>query len=82
MCLLALMMIVCDRWGVQIGLFRTLGVNALIGYILHDMVNSAVKPFVPNDAPMWWVFAGFGLSLGICYLVLRTIEKQKIFFRL
>lgn len=82
MCLLALMMVVCDRWGLQIGVFRTLGVNALIGYILHDMVNSAVKPFVPNDSPMWYVFAGFAVSFGICYLVLRTVEKQKIFFRL
>lgn len=82
MCLLALMMVVCDRWGLQIGVFRTLGVNALIGYILHSMVNQAVKPFLPNDSPMWYVFAGFAVSFGICYLVLRTIEKQKIFFRL
>lgn len=82
MALLALMMVVCDRWGWQLGVFRTLGVNALIGYILHGMVNSAVKPFVPRDAPMWYVFAGFAVSFGICYLVLRTIEKQKIYFRL
>ena len=80
MCLLALMMVVCDRWGLG-GVFE-LWVNALIGYILHDMVNSAVKPFVPNDSPMWYVFAGFAVSFGICYLVLRTVEKQKIFFRL
>ena len=82
MALLAILMVTCDRWGWQVGVFRTLGVNALIGYILHDLVNSAVKPFVPNDAPLWYVFFGFGVSFGICYLVLRTVEKQKIFFRL
>jgi hypothetical protein len=82
MVLMALMMVVCDRWGWQLGVFRTLGVNALFGYILHGMVNSAVKPFVPNDAPLWYVAAGFAVSFGISYLVLRTIEKQKIFFRL
>jgi len=82
MALLALMIVVCDRWGVQIGLFRTFGMNALVGYILHDMVNSVIKPFVPRDAPLWYVLAAFGVSLGICYLVLRNLEKQKIFFRL
>jgi hypothetical protein len=82
MALLAIMVVLCDRWGWQLGMFRTLGVNALIGYILHGMVNDALKPFIPGDAPLWYVIVGFSVSFGICYLVLRTIEKQKIFFRL
>lgn len=82
MVIFALMMIVCDGWGVQIGMFRTLGVNALIGYILHGMVFEAVKPFAPKDSPLWFIFLAFGIALGICYLVLRTLEKQKILFRL
>lgn len=82
MVLMGLMIVVCDRWGYQIGLFRTLGVNALIGYILHGMVNQAIKPFVPKDSPLWFVFLGFLVSLSICYLVLRTLEKQKIIFKL
>lgn len=82
MVIFALMMVVCDRWGVQIGLFRTLGMNALIGYILHDMVNDAIKPFTPKDSPLWFIFLSFGVAFGICYLVLRTLEKQKIIFRL
>ncbi|MBX3420798.1 MAG: hypothetical protein KF752_04495 [Pirellulaceae bacterium] len=80
--LLAACIVICDQWGWQLGMFRTLGVNALFAYILHGMVNSAVRPFVPNDAPLWYVFAGFGVSLGICYLVLRTLEKRNIIFRL
>lgn len=82
MIILALMMVVCDDWGWELGVFRTLGVNALIGYILHDMVNGAIKPFVPNDAPLFYVISGFALSFGICYLVLRTLEKQRLIFRL
>jgi hypothetical protein len=82
MVIFAFMMVVCDGWGFQVGVFRTLGVNALIGYILHDMVNGAVKPFVPNDSPLIYVLASFAVSFGICYLVLRTLEKQRIIFRL
>ena len=82
MVIMAVMMVVCDRWGWQIGVFRTLGMNALIGYILHGMVNEAVKQFAPKDCPLWYALAAFGVSFAICYLVLLTLEKQKIIFRL
>ena len=68
------------RW--QLGLFRTLGVNALVGYVLHDLVNAAVKPFVPKDGPVWYVLAGCAVSIGICYLLLRGLEKQRIYLKL
>jgi len=68
------------RW--QLGLFRTLGVNALVGYILHDVVNAAVKPFVPKDSPLWYVLTGCAVSIGICYLLLRGLERQRIYLKL
>jgi hypothetical protein len=71
-----------DRWNWRLGLFRTLGVNALLGYILHDLVNQAIKPFVPRDAPLWYVFTGFAISLLLCYLILRSLEKRKIILKL
>ncbi len=67
----AAFMVVCDRWGWQAALFRTLGTNALAAYILHDLVNGAVKPFVPRDSPGWYVAAGFLVSFGICWLFHR-----------
>lgn len=78
----SLFVLVSDMGPVRVGLFRTLGTNALVGYILHDLVNDAVKPFVPKDAPLWYVFAGFGVSLGICYLVLRFLERQRLYVKL
>jgi hypothetical protein len=80
--LYALFYLLCDlgRW--QLGIFRTLGSNALAGYILHDMVGEALKPYTPKDAPLWYALAALALYLAICYLFLRYLEKHKLFLRL
>lgn len=82
MVLYALFLVVCDQGKLELGLFRTLGVNALAGYILHDLVNATIKPFVPKDSPIWWIFTGFAVSLLICYACLRHLERHKIYLRL
>ena len=46
------------------------------------MVAGAVKPYVPGDSPLWYVLAGFLLYFGICYLLIRYLEKNEIFLRL
>jgi predicted acyltransferase len=74
--------IACDMWGWQLGLFRTLGTNALVGYVLHGIVADAVKPFVPNDAPGWYVAIGFAVYFGITYLFIRHLEKNGIYLKL
>lgn len=74
--------IACDMWGWQLGLFRTLGTNALVGYVLHGIVSDAVKPFVPNDAPGWYVTLGFLVYFGITYLFIRHLEKNGIYLKL
>ena len=68
--------------GLQLGLFRTLGTNALVGYILHAMVGDRVKAFIPKDSPGWYVAAGFPLYFGITYLFIRHLEKNKIYLKL
>jgi predicted acyltransferase len=78
----ALFVLACDRGGMQIGLFRTFGRNALAAYILHDIVARAVKPYVPGDAPLWYALAGFGVSFAITYLFVRHLEKNEIYLRL
>jgi hypothetical protein len=78
----ALFVLACDIGKFNLGIFRTLGTNALAGYIIHGLVNEAVKPFVPRDSPLWYVLTGFFVSLAICYLFLRAMEKQRIYLKL
>jgi hypothetical protein len=73
---------VCDGRGWQLGLFRTLGSNALAGYILHGAMEEAVKPFVGDDAAWWRVGLGFAVCFGVTYLVLRLMEMKQFFLRL
>ena len=80
--LYAVFYIACDVWGWQLGLFRTLGTNALVGYVLHGMVDAAVSPFIPRDAPGWYVTAGFLLYFGITWLFIRHLEKSGIYLKL
>jgi predicted acyltransferase len=80
--LYALFYVACDIWGWQLGLFRTLGTNALVGYVLHGMVDGAVSPFIPRDAPGWYVTCGFLLYFGITYLFIRKLEKDGIYLKL
>jgi hypothetical protein len=72
----------CDRRGWQLGVFRTLGKNALAGYILHGALEEAVKPWIPRDAEWWLVAAGFGVTFGTTFLVLWLMERKNIFIRM
>jgi predicted acyltransferase len=78
----ALFVLICDRWGRQAGVFRIFGQNALAAYLIHPMVAGAVKPYLPNDAPGWYVAVGFGLYFAICTLFNRHLEKHELFLRL
>ena len=74
--------VACDVGGWQLGLFRTFGSNALIAFILHELVSSAVKPFLPRDAPLLYVATMFALYFGVTYMMVRSLEKQKIYLKL
>ncbi|MFI5455757.1 MAG: hypothetical protein ACHRXM_09935 [Isosphaerales bacterium] len=78
----ALFVLICDRAGWQSALFRIFGQNALAAYIIHPMVADAVKPYLPNDSPSWYVAAGFGLYFAICTLFNLHLEKNNLFLKL
>ncbi|MCI0379227.1 MAG: hypothetical protein L0215_16585 [Gemmataceae bacterium] len=80
--LYALFVWICDLHGARLVLFDTLGQNALAGYVIHILVNRAITPFVPRDAPLWFVLAGFALSFAFCFLFLRHLEKHRLYLRL
>ena len=73
-----------DRPGgaTDFGLFRPFGRNALAAYVLHGMVAGAVKPYVPKDAPGWYVAAGFGVYFVVNWLFVRGLEKDGVYVRL
>ncbi|QDT91294.1 acyltransferase family protein [Gimesia algae] len=72
----------CDRGNLQIPLFRTLGTNALIAYILQELVGEAVKPFTTKDAANWYAWGSFVLFFWVTWLIVRHLEKNKIHLRL
>lgn len=73
---------VSDVLGLQVGIFRTLGTNALFGYVIHGIVDSGVSPFFPKDSPPAAAWISFVIYFLICWLFIRTLEKQKIYIRL
>lgn len=74
--------LLADVRGLQLGVFRTLGRNALAGYVLHMLVADAVAPWVPRDAPGWYLAAACGVFFAIIYAMLAALERQSIFLRL
>jgi predicted acyltransferase len=80
--LYALFIWACDIGPVRIGIFRTFGSNALAAYVIHPMVYGLIKPYTPKDAPLWYVLGAIALAIGICYLFIRYLEKNKIFIKL
>jgi predicted acyltransferase len=66
----------------QLGLFRVFGINALAGYILHDLIGDAIRPFAPSDSPIYWVVFVFSLYFAITWLFLRGLDRQKIYLRM
>ena len=77
-----LFFLLSDMIGVKIGVFRTLGTNALFGYVLHDITGDAVKKFVPKDVPPTVMWISFAVFFYITWLFMRSLEKQKIYIKL
>jgi len=73
--------IACDLWGWRSSFFQTFGTNALLAYVLHGMASDAVRPFIPKDAPQWYVFGGLFVFFLITWMIVRHFEKQSIYLR-
>jgi hypothetical protein len=74
--------ILSDMMGIKIGVFRTFGTNALVGYILHDFTGEAIKNFVPHDAPPLVMWASVAFFFFMTWLFIRSLEKRNIFLKL
>ena len=80
--LYALFVWACDvqRW--QIGIWRTLGTNALAGYIIHEVVGWGFWPVIGWWSPSGEVLLALIFYLGICYACVRLLEKKGIYWRI
>ncbi|OJW18659.1 MAG: hypothetical protein BGO49_23310 [Planctomycetales bacterium 71-10] len=78
----ALFVLLCDAAGLSVGVFRTFGTNALAAYVLHPLVEQAVRPYIPRDAPLWYAALGTALYFLICWALVRRLEKDRIFLKL
>lgn len=78
----AIFVLLSDGMGLNVGLFRTFGTNALAAYMLHPMVSLAVRPYLPNDSPLWYATAGVALYFWINYVLIRYLEKNGLFLKL
>lgn len=73
---------VCDGLGWQLGIFRTLGVNSLAAYILHDMASWYLAPLFPETTTsipftMIGIVSFFLIVYGAC----RRLEQRGWYLR-
>ena|SRR5580704_4320345 len=74
--------VLADMVGVKVGVFRTFGTNALVGYVLHDFVGEAIKKFVPDDVPASVMWISCGVFFFFTWLFIRSLEKRNIYLKL
>jgi predicted acyltransferase len=71
-----------DLRGRKSVIFDTLGKNALAAYIIHILVQSAMRGFLPADAPLWWALLTFALFFFLTYRITRYMNERQMFLRL
>jgi len=73
---------VCEVRHWQIGIWRTLGKNALAGYVIHVVVDAAFAPFKSRHASLWLALGELVLFVAVCYGCVRLLEKRGIYWRM
>jgi predicted acyltransferase len=77
-----LFVLACDAGKLRVGLFRTFGQNALVAYVIHQIVEEKIHSVIPRDAPLEACLAGLAAFFAITYLFVRYLEKQGVYIRL
>jgi hypothetical protein len=74
--------LLCDVFNLSFFPFQVFGTNALAGYVLHLLAMDAIDPFVPGDAPVWYVTCSLFVFFGVMWLFIRHLEKSNVYLRL
>jgi hypothetical protein len=72
----------CDTHRFQIGIWRTLGSNALAGYVIHGAACWSLLSLLPRRAPLGTVLPALLLYLVFCYGCVRVLEWKRIYWRM
>ncbi|MAT15000.1 MAG: hypothetical protein CMJ46_06995 [Planctomyces sp.] len=80
---LALFVVLCDMYGLRVGVFRTFGMNPLAAYAIHEVVLHSLLPAsLPEDSDPWLIVCSLLLFLLIVWGMVRSLEKQNIYVRM
>ena len=63
-------------------MFRTLGQNALAGYVLHIFTGRLLGALLPKDAPGLAVGVLLGLYLLLTIAIMRALERRGLYWKL
>jgi predicted acyltransferase len=80
--LYSLFIIIVDVGGLQLGVFRTLGQNPLAAYIIHEMLLRGFDDLNPDGSPLWWGILTFAVFFSLTFMMVRYLEKNRLFLRL
>lgn len=65
----------------QVAVFRALGSNALVAYIVHGMTIDAVAKVIPKDAPLAVVLVGLAVVIGVTWLICDWLDRRGWYVR-
>jgi hypothetical protein len=78
----AVVVLLCNVWGVRVGVLRTFGQNPLIAYLLDGWVGGLVAETWPEGGGLPWALMGAAFRFTLTYLPVRLLEWRRIYLRL
>lgn len=74
--------VAADVWKWKIPHMARLGINPLVIYILQGVLLNFFGGYYPRDAALWQALLGFVVIYGMCYLVARYLDRNKLIVKL
>jgi predicted acyltransferase len=78
----ALFYLLGDLWKINIPHLKVLGYNPLIIYILQQILIEFYGGYLPRTALLWQAILGFVVIYGLCYLVARYLDRNKLIVKI